>query len=271
MESQLIVIRGAGDLASGVAHRLARSGFPVVMMELPRPLVIRRAVSFAEAVYRKVFAVEGVIAELAVTFDDVHRLLEAKRIPVIADPAQYPLKALRPAAVVDAAMTKDNPGTAIDDAPVVIGLGPGFTAGVDVHAVIETQRGHNLGRVILNGRAEPNTGLPSEIMGYRQERVLRSPGSGIFRAVREIGDIVKKGELVATVGEMPLCATIPGVVRGMLHSGLKVFPGMKVGDIDPRGRREYCFTISDKARAVAGGVLEAYLYLRREVAGWRQN
>jgi len=271
MQNQLIVIRGAGDLASGVAHRLVRSGFPVVMIELPKPLVIRRAVSFAEAIYRKVFTVEGVTAELAVTFDDIHRLLEAKKIPVIADPAQYPLKALRPAAVVDAAMTKDNPGTAIDDAPVVIGLGPGFTAGVDVHAVIETQRGHNLGKVILNGGAEPNTGLPGEIMGYRQERVLRSPGSGIFRAVREIGDIVEKGELVATVDEIPVYATIPGVVRGILHSGLKVFPGMKVGDIDPRGKREYCYTISDKARAIAGGVLEAYLYLRRGIVKWNLN
>lgn len=271
MQNQLIVIRGAGDLASGVAHRLVRSGFSVVMIELPEPLVIRRAVSFAEAIYRNVFTLEGIIAELAVTFDDIHRLLEAKKIPVVADPAQYPLKALQPAAVIDAAMTKDNPGTTIDDAPVVIGLGPGFTAGVDVHAVIETQRGHNLGKVILNGGAEPNTGLPGEIMGFRQERVLRSPDRGIFCAVREIGDIVEKGELVATVDEIPLYATIPGAVRGILHSGLRVFPGMKVGDIDPRRKREYCYTISDKARAIAGGVLEAYLFLRRGIMRWDQN
>jgi len=263
LQSELIVIRGAGDLASGVAHRLVRSGFPVVMIELPEPLVIRRAVSFAEAVFKGKFTVEGITAELAVTTDSINKLLAAGKIPVVADPARYPLRTLHPAAVVDATMAKKNIGTTIDDAPVVIGLGPGFTAGVDVHAVVETYRGHDLGKVILEGQAAPNTGIPGEIGGYREERVLRSPGSGTFHAVREIGDVVARGELVGMVDNLPLYATISGVLRGVLYSGLKVTPGMKVGDIDPRCRREYCFTISDKARAVAGGVLEAYLFLRR--------
>jgi len=262
MDKNLIVIRGAGDLASGAAHRLVRSGFPVVMIELPEPMVIRRTVSFAEAVFRGKFTVEDITAELAVTAGDIAKLLEAGKIPIIADPSQYPLKALRPTAAIDATIAKRNIGTTINDAPIVIGLGPGFTAGVDVHAVVETQRGHSLGRVILEGQAEPNTGIPGEIGGYREERVLRSPGSGTFHAVREIGDSVQKGEIVATVDDMPLYATISGVLRGMLYSNLKVTPGMKVGDIDPRNQRKNCFTISDKARAIAGGVLEAYLFLR---------
>ncbi|MDD3653008.1 MAG: selenium-dependent molybdenum cofactor biosynthesis protein YqeB [Desulfotomaculaceae bacterium] len=265
MQNKLTIIRGAGDLASGVAHRLVRSGFPVVMIELPEPLVIRRTVSFAEAVFSGKCTVEDITAELAVTNNDIHKFLEAGKIPIVADPSLYPLKALHPAAVVDATLAKKNIGTTIDDAPIVIGLGPGFTAGVDVHAIIETQRGHNLGKVILQGQAEPNTGIPGEIGGYSAERVLRSPGSGILNAVREIGDSVEKGETVALVDDLPLYATISGVLRGMLHSNLKVTPGMKVGDIDPRHRREYCFTISDKARAIAGGVLEAYLFLQRRL------
>ncbi|OPX89665.1 MAG: hypothetical protein A4E52_00964 [Pelotomaculum sp. PtaB.Bin013] len=271
MQNELIVIRGAGDLASGAAFRLARSGFPVVMIELPEPLVIRRAVSFAEAVFRGKFTVEDITAELAVSIGDINKLLKAGKMPIVADPAQYPLKILQPAAVIDATMAKKNLGTTIDDAPIVIGLGPGFKAGVDVHAVVETCRGHDLGKVILKGQAEPNTGVPGEIGGYRAERILRSPGCGTFHAVKEIGDIVEKGELVATIDGLPLYATISGVLRGMLHSGLQVNPGMKVGDIDPRHRREYCFTISDKARAIAGGVLEAYLFLRRRNLTWSQN
>lgn len=260
MKNELIVIRGAGDLASGTAHRLLRSGFPVVMIELPQPMVVRRTVSFAEAVFKGKCTVEDVTAELALTINDINKLLAAGKIPVVADPSQYPLKTLRPAAVIDATMAKRNIGTTLDDAPVVIGLGPGFTAGVDVHAIVETQRGHELGKVILHGQAEPNTGIPGEIGGYTVERVLRSPGNGTFITVRQIGDSIEKGEIVAAVDGQPLYATISGVLRGVLHNNLKVTPGMKVGDIDPRHRREYCFTISDKARAIAGGVLEAYLF-----------
>ncbi|MDD4169406.1 MAG: selenium-dependent molybdenum cofactor biosynthesis protein YqeB [Desulfotomaculaceae bacterium] len=265
MQNKLIVIRGAGDVASGTAHRLVRSGFPVVMIELPEPLVVRRTVSFAEAVFRGKCTVEDITAELAVTTGDIHKLLSAGKIPIVANPNQYPLKELRPAAVIDATLAKKNIGTTINDAPIVIGLGPGFTAGVDVHAIVETQRGHNLGKVILQGQAEPNTGIPGEISGYREERVLRAPGSGTFLAVKEIGASVQKGELVATIAHLPLQATIPGVIRGMLHNNLKVTPGMKVGDIDARHMKEYCYTISDKARAIAGGVLEAYLFLRRRL------
>ncbi|MDD4169581.1 MAG: selenium-dependent molybdenum cofactor biosynthesis protein YqeB [Desulfotomaculaceae bacterium] len=268
MQNKLVVIRGAGEVASGAAHRLVRSGFSVAMIELPEPLVVRQKVSFAEAVFNGKCTVEDITAELAVTMSDINKLLEAGRIPIVADPSQYPLKTLRPTAVIDATMAKKNIGTTIGDAPVVIGLGPGFTAGVDVHAVVETQRGHDLGRVILHGQAEPNTGIPGNIGGYSVERVLRSPGSGTFNAVREIGDSVEKGEFVATVDDLPLYATISGVLRGLLHNSLKATPGMKVGDIDPRRRREYCFTISDKARAIAGGVLEAYLFLQRRLMMW---
>lgn len=263
MQNELIVIRGAGDVASGVAHRLIKSGFQAVMVDLPQPTVIRRTVSFAEVAYGGRFTVEGITAEAATTLKDVRALLKAGTIPVLLDPDGYPFQILNPAAVIDAVMAKKNLGTTMNAAPIVIGLGPGFTAGEDVHAVVETKRGHYLGRVILSGSAESNTGVPGVIGGYSSERLLSSPAGGIFRTVREIGDSIDRGELIATVDDQPLCATISGVLRGLLHNGLYVTPGMKVGDIDPRNRREYCYTISDRARAIAGGVLEAYLFLRK--------
>jgi len=204
MNDNLILIKGAGDLASGVAHRLAICGFPVVMLEVPKPTVIRRTVSFAEAVFLKKYPVEGITAKLANSPSEVAEIVNSGKVAVLVDPEWSAISLLQPAAVIDAIIAKKNLGTSLSDAPVVIGLGPGYTAGVDVHAVVETQRGHHLGRVIYSGSAAPNTGVPGEIGGYSTERLLRSPAEGIFHGVLEIGDMVKKGDLIAKVGETPL-------------------------------------------------------------------
>nr|WP_277998722.1 selenium-dependent molybdenum cofactor biosynthesis protein YqeB [Moorella sulfitireducens] len=258
----MVVIKGAGDLASGVAHRLHQAGFLVIMTEIPRPTVIRRAVAFAEAVYSGATTVEGVTARLVTGPEEALAQTMRGEIAVMVDPEARVIAALRPEIIVDAILTKTNLGTSIDQAPIVIALGPGFTAGRDAHAVVETKRGHYLGRVIWEGEALPNTGIPGEVMGYTEARVLRAPADGIFKGCKVIGDPVAAGEIVAMVGEVPLPARISGVLRGILHDGLEVTPGMKAGDIDPRGERDYCFTISEKARAVAGGVLEAILHLQ---------
>jgi xanthine dehydrogenase accessory factor len=207
--------------------------------------------------------VEGLVARLAESDEEIHAVLAAGQVPVVIDPFAKLIPRLRPTVVVDAIMAKRNTGTSITDAPIVIGLGPGFTAGVDVHAVIETNRRHNLGRVILSGSAEPHTGVPGPTAGFTVERVLRAPCEGTFVGERCIGDAVEVGEVVAYVASEPVVAKISGVLRGLLADGLFVKAGMKVGDVDPRGVPEHCFTISDKARAIGGGVLEAILYLLR--------
>ena len=269
LSDTLILIRGGGDLATGVAHRLHRAGFTVIVTELPQPLAVRRAVSFAEAVYKERVTVEGVTAHLAP--DPLVAVAKGGgaytvmgEIPIVVDADDSVLARMRPPIVVDARMAKRNLGTRLTDAKLVIGLGPGFTAGVDCHAVVETNRGHNLGRVYWEGSAEPNTGEPEPVRGVAGQRVLRAPRDGEFKGRVEIGDLVKAGDVLAEVvdplqgvdGE-PIRAQFDGVVRGLLHDGLRVTAGMKVGDLDPRGVREYCFLISDKARAVSGGVLEA--------------
>lgn len=259
----MIVIKGAGDLASGVAVRLAHCGFPIVMTDLPYPTSIRRTVCFSEAILRGCFTVEDVTAELAETFDAIPAILEKGHIAVIADPKAACIKSLHPDVVIDAILAKRNLGTKITDAPIVIALGPGFTAGVHCHAVIETMRGHDLGRVILDGPAAPNTGVPGNIMGFTSERVLRAPKDGTFTEIRHIGDLVEKGEPVAEVDDEPIVAPLSGVIRGLLPTGTPVFKGMKSGDIDPRGVLNHCYTVSDKARAIGGGVLEAILMLKR--------
>jgi xanthine dehydrogenase accessory factor len=259
----MIVIKGAGDLASGVAVRLAHCGFPIVMTDLMHPTSIRRTVCFSEAILRGSFSVEDVTAEYAETFDDIPAILEKGHITVVADPDADCIKALQPEVVVDAIIAKRNLGTKITDAPIVIALGPGFTARVDCHAVIETMRGHDLGRVILDGPATPNTGVPGNIMGFTSERVLRAPKDGTFTEIHHIGDIVEKGESVAEVDGETIIAPLSGVIRGLLPTGTPVFKGMKSGDIDPRCVLNHCYTVSDKARAIGGGVLEAILMLQR--------
>jgi len=259
----LVLVRGGGDLGTGVAHRLHRAGFKVVVGELPQPLVIRCTVAFASAVYEGHVEVEEVEARLASNKMGVENLLSQSIVPVIVDPAGEMIPILAPKVVVDARMAKRNLGTTLSDAPIVIGLGPGFIASQDVHAVVETMRGHNLGRVILQGSAEPDTHVPGLVQGYGLERVLWAPCEGCFQSYVDIGERVGAGQIVAQVAGQPIRASISGVLRGLLHDGLLVREGQKVGDIDPRGIAEYCFTISDKARAVGGGVLEAILYLLR--------
>ncbi len=266
LSDTLILVRGGGDLATGVAHRLHRAGFTVIITELSQPLAVRRAVSFAEAVYAGRVTVEGVTAHLAPDPMVGMAYTVMGEIPVVVDADDTVLARMRPPIVVDARLAKKNLGTHLTDAKLVIGLGPGFTACVDCHAVVETNRGHDLGRVYWEGSAEPNTGEPELVRGVAGQRVLRAPRDGIFKERVEIGDLVKAGDVLAEVvdplqgvdGE-PIQAQFDGVVRGLLHDGLRVTAGMKVGDLDPRGVREYCFLISDKARAVSGGVLEAIL------------
>ena len=257
----LVVIRGAGDLATGVAVRLHAAGCQVVMCDIERPTVVRRTVAFAEAIRLGETEVEGVRACLAQGPAEARVIAELGRVAVLVDPDARCVAALRPDALVDAIIAKRNLGTRITDAPAVIAVGPGFTAGADCHAVVETKRGHYLGRVIWKGSAIPNTGVPGVIDGYGAERALRAPAAGPFDPVRRIGETGRAGDVCAYVAGVPLPATIDGVLRGLLAPGVPVEKGMKAGDIDPRGVRAHCFSVSDKARAVGGGVLEALLAL----------
>ena len=253
------MVKGGGDLGSGVAWRLHRSGFPVAILEQPRPTVIRRAVAFAAAVYEGTVTVEGVTATRCALLDQAAETLAQGRIPVLVDPRGEAVAALRPAVLVDAILAKRNTGTRLADAPLVVALGPGFRAGHDCHAVVETARGHTLGRAYWQGAALAPTGIPGDIKGVSEARVLRAPAAGTWEPLVQIGDQVTAGQAVARVAGREVTASITGVVRGLLYAGLPVTPGMKVGDVDPRGERACCFTISEKALAVAGGVLEAVL------------
>jgi xanthine dehydrogenase accessory factor len=254
-----VLIRGAGDLASGVAWRLRRCGFAVVMTEIDRPLVVRRTVSFAEAVFADQATVEGVVARWAADPAEARGLLAEGVIPVLVDPAADCRSELQPAVVLDAIMAKVNTGTTMDDAPLVLALGPGFVAGRDCHAVIETNRGHDLGRVIWHGAAEADTRTPGEVGGYKGARVLRAPANGHVHAHAAIGDTVHEGAVIAHIDGAPIVAPFSGVLRGIVHPSVLVHTGMKIGDLDARAERRYCFTISDKSLAIAGGVLEAIL------------
>jgi xanthine dehydrogenase accessory factor len=259
LNSLRVLIKGAGEQASGVAYRLARAGLKVAMTEIPHPLCVRRGVSFCEAIVGGHKEVEGITARCIAGVEDVPDAWKDGVIPLLIDPTASCREIIKPHVIVDAILAKRNLGTHKGDAPLVIGLGPGFTAGEDVDVVIETNRGHDLGRVIYDGQAEPDTGVPGEIAGVGVERVLRAPRAGIFRPLKEIGETIEAGEMVAWVEDEPVKAAIPGVLRGLLREGIIVQKGLKAGDVDPRGRRENCFTISDKARAIGGGVLEAII------------
>lgn len=263
LRGTLVVVRGAGDLGTGCIVRLVRAGFRVAALEVARPSSIRRTVSLSEAMYDGSACVEGV------------RAVRSERVPatwapgdpvaILDDPEGLCLGpgGLSPGAVVDAILAKRNLGTRIDMAPVVVALGPGFTAGrgCDVHAVVETNRGHDLGRVILEGCAEADTGLPGPIAGHDRARVVHAPVDGRVEALAAIGDVVEAGDPLLAVSGIVVRAGLAGVVRGLIRPGYEARAGLKVADVDPRGVRESCFTISDKARAVAGGVLEAILML----------
>lgn len=251
-------------MASAAARRLHLGGFEVVMTELPQPLCIRRLVSFAEAIYEGEMWVEGVQALRADDPPHAESILAARKIPVLIDPDGGRIPSLKPVVIVDARMRKRSDGTRIADAPVVIGLGPGFSAGVDCHAVVETNRGHALGRVLYRGTAEADTGVPAAVAGFTAARVLRSPADGLFRANVRLGQIVRKGEIIGEISGQTVAAQIAGIIRGLIRDGLFVGLNAKLGDIDPRGEPSYCTTISDKANAIAGGVLEACLHLTRE-------
>ncbi|NTV74502.1 MAG: EF2563 family selenium-dependent molybdenum hydroxylase system protein [Holophaga sp.] len=259
IEGRLVVVRGAGDLATGVILRLVRAGFRVVALETARPSAIRRTVSFSEAMYDGSACVEGVCA---LRFDAVpERWTPGDPVAVLEDPRGDLLTRLRPAALVDAIIAKRNLGTFLGMAPVVVALGPGFTAGVDAHAVVETNRGHDLGRVLLSGSAEANTGVPGLIAGRGSERVIHAPRAGKVEDLCAIGDTVAAGDPVLAIGGEAVASSIGGVVRGLIRPGYEAREGLKVADVDPRCVREHCFSVSDKARAIAGGVLEALLML----------
>lgn len=256
----LVLIRGAGDIATGIALRLYRTGIQVVMTDLPRPTAIRRTVCFSPAITDGETVVEDVRAVRADSPAQALSLLAQGAVPVLPDPECLCREQLHPDALVDAILAKRNLGTRITDAPVVVGIGPGFTAGEDCHAVVETMRGHTLGRVYYSGSALPNTNIPGLIGGFAGERVLRAPDSGIFHTALDIGAAVRAGDVAGTVNGQPMVCTIDGVLRGLLADGTPVYKGMKSGDVDPRCKVEYCYTASDKALAVGGGVLEALMH-----------
>lgn len=259
MSSVKVLVRGGGDLASGVAWRLCQSGFRVVITEIPEPLAVRRKVAFCEAVYDGRCVVEGVRAVLIKGPEEVHMAWDQGLIPVLVDPEAVCRHSIKPEVIVDAILAKKNLGTSAKDAPLVVALGPGFEVGKDAHFVVETNRGHHLGRLLTSGSAAPNTGVPGPVQGITSDRVLRAPASGPWRNTVDIGDMVAKGDLVGTVQGEPLYAAIGGVLRGLIRPGITVSKGLKIGDIDPRGKKEFCFTLSEKALAIAGGVLEGIL------------
>lgn len=256
----IVVIKGAGEMATGIANRLHMSHIrQIVMTEIPEPISVRRTVAFSEVVYDGEMTVEDVHAELIQSVDKVQDIWQKKKIALIVDPKWTIVSILKPDIVIDAIMAKKNLGTKKTEASFVLGVGPGFTAPADVHAVVESNRGHNLGRVFYDGSAEPHTGIPGPTMGYTSERVLRSPHAGLVKHVKTLGDSVKKGEIVLYIDETPVNATIDGLLRGLIRE-IRVKDNEKVGDIDPRGVKEYCFTITEKARAIGGGVLEAIMH-----------
>lgn len=257
----IIIVRGAGDLATGVIAMLHNAGFQVIALETDEPTCIRRTVSFAEALYEERFQVEGIEAAYAKSLQEAIPLLESSIIPIMIDPDCRIINEIHPDIVIDAIIAKRNCGTTLDMAPMVIALGPGFTAGEDCHYVIETQRSHDLGRVIDSGCAAANTGMPGIIAGAGRERVVHSPADGVMVPICRIGDSVKAGQTIAQIGKPEggsagVTATIDGCLRGLLHGGLAVFKGMKIADIDPRDNPSFCYSISDKARTIGGGVLQ---------------
>lgn len=266
---QLVIVRGGGDIATGTIYKLYQSGFKVLVLEIAHPSAIRRNVAFSEAVYNGHQTIENVTIELAKDMDEALQLLNTKRLALLVDPQGQCISKLQPIAVVDAILAKKNLGTSMDMAPITIALGPGFEAGKDVHAVIETMRGHQLGRIIYQGFAIKNTGVPGIIAGHGKDRVIHASHAGQLFNIKKITDTVKKDEAIAYIEDQgqryPVLATMDGLLRGLIRDGFPVTEGFKIADIDPR-LDEYnnCFTISDKARCIAGGVLEALLHLRNE-------
>jgi len=261
---ETVIIRGGGDLATGIGHRLFMAGFKVVVLDIKEPTAIRRQVSFCEAIYSGEIIVEGVKAVLVNSLDEVNEAFDNGWIPVLIDEKAEMIKKIKPIAIVDSILAKKNIGTNRDMAPITIGVGPGFEVGVDVDLVVETIRGHYLGKVLHVGTAEADTGIPGDIMGFKEERIVRAGSSGIIKSFYNIGDNVKEGDPICDIDGNIVYANLSGTLRGMIKEGLYVKAGMKIGDIDPRGVTEFAYTISEKARAIGGGVLEGIMYLRKE-------
>lgn len=260
LKDLIIAVKGGGDLATGIALGLFRSGFSrLFILETAAPTALRRKVAFASAIYETRIEVEGVTGIALENPEQIPEIWDQGKIPVLPDPNWESLKIMVPHVLVDAAMAKKNLGTQITDAQLVIGLGPGFTAGKDVHRVIETQRGHNLGRLITQGSASANTSLPEAVLGITADRLLRAPCPGTFIGNAAIGEVVKAGQVLGRVGHQPVKTKIAGVIRGLVHDGVEVARNRKIGDVDPRGEAIYCQLVSDKARALGGAVLEAIL------------
>jgi xanthine dehydrogenase accessory factor len=259
LDGPLVLLRGGGDLATGVAARLHRSGFAVMVTEIAKPLAVRRLVALAEAIYAGEIRIEDFVGRRVEGMQEALDVLSAGEIPVLIDPDARICHALQPLALVDGRMLKKDHQVDFERAPLIIGLGPGFSAGENCHAVVETNRGHSMGRVLWDGSAEADTGIPEPVSGHAVDRVIRAPAAGEVRARVSLGTIVKKDELIATVGDADLLAPFDGALRGLLHDGVFVETGAKIGDLDPREQIDFCFQISDKALAVGGGVLEALL------------
>lgn len=261
----IVIVRGGGDIASGAIQKLYRSGFKVLVLETETPSAIRRKVAFCEAVYEKEIEIEGIKARLVANDEEIQDCWDSDILPVMIDSRGKVIERLKPLAVVDGILAKQNFGTKRSMAPITIALGPGFSAPEDVDIVIETMRGHNLSRIIEEGRASENTGVPGVIAGVGIERVIYSDYSGVITNVEKIGNVVEKGDVIAVVGDNEIYASISGVLRGIIRDGYKVKKGLKIADIDPRiSEKDNCFTISDKARNIGGAVLESILYLKKK-------
>lgn len=255
----VILVKGGGEVASAVAHKLSHAHFRVCMTEIPHPIAVSRGVAFCEAIYDGEKEVEGVVAKLVNSTEDISPTWAESKLPIIVDPQASIRNSLHPDVIVDAIMAKRNLGTKISHAPLVIGLGPGFHIGKDANMIIETNNSENLGKVILSGEAEPDTGIPLSIGGLTEERVLHSPAKGILHSAKEIGDLVAAGDTVAWVNNQPVKAQIDGVLRALLRDGVEVDKQTKLGEVDPSGDKQACYTIRPRMRAIAGGVLEAIL------------
>jgi xanthine dehydrogenase accessory factor len=260
LSSLKVLIRGGGEIASAVAHKLAVSHFRVCLTEIPRPVAVSRGVAFCEAVYDGEKEVAGVVARLVSTPDDIYRMWQEGKLAILVDPEARIKDVLKPDVLIDAKMAKRDSFTGIADAPLVIGLGPAFYAGRDVHIAIETNNSENLGKVILISSPEPYNGVPLDVGGFTEDRVLRVAAKGAFRPVRKMGDLVTAGEVVARVGNYPVKAKIDGVLRALIRGGIEVEENVKLGEVDPRGDAELCYAIRPRMRTIAGGVLEAILY-----------
>lgn len=264
MKGDLVIFRGGGDVGTGAVQKLHRAGFRVLILERAFPLCVRRTVSCAEAMFNGRFQIEDFTVVRCEEEYDIRLAWENDEIPIIEDEKGVWITRLKPLAVVDVMIAKKNIGTHRAMAPITVALGPGFKAGVDCDIVVETNRGHDLARLIFHGEAAPNTGNPGNIEGYTVERVLRAPCDGRIRTVHDIGDVVKKDDILAYVDDRPIKTVLSGMVRGMIRDGATVVKGQKIGDVDPRIQPQNAYTISDKARAIGGAVLEAVLLLKRE-------